>query len=1127
MNYSNGLKAHASKLSRFAAFAATLATGLAHGASFPDFPLQTGTGSVPPNIMFILDDSGSMQWDFLPGAVYSDRDVLDNSTGPVAFGASTYTFNSLYYNPAMVYRPWLKADGSRAAGGTSVASVYADTSLLAQQLSLYDYNISYRTFYVPKAGATNLAAASSYYRYQIQLLAAVPQVVRSEYLPLASSVEGLPGVGCDTVGTSGWRNCTYATPTGRTAADESTNFATWFSFSRTRMKAAKAGASQAFGDLGENFRVGYDSIWNRNGVTAGTSGLPVLPIPVGTDGGLFRGANKTSWFDFLQRAVANDVTPLHGALQRTGNYYETQTDASGPWGPQSGDAQLSCRQSYAILTTDGYWNSGTGYTPVGDVDSTAGSLIQSPDGSRTYTYQPTRPYMDGQSDTLADVAMNYWKRDLRPTLPNNVPYSVASPAFWQNMVTFGITIGADGTLDPVNDVPLITAGLKSWPDVWGGAPLAAASWLNDSPKRVDDLLHATINGRGRFTVATDPDKFTAALKTSLAVIQRRRASGSNVTSNGPLLDAGSEIFQATYTSGEWSGDVAAISIVGGVIAQTSTWSMADVAKADTRPYSARGVFTWGATSGTTFPTVAQTAALTRVGGLAPVTGASNAAYVKGDNSGEKRNGGTLRDRINPVGDIVNSSPFYAKESASLFIGANDGMLHALDAKTGKVLFSYVPNGVNLADLASLSDPDYQHKFFVDGGVDVSTLAQGQGSNILAGSLGRGGRGVFALNVTSPSTFDASKVLWDRSGAAADVDMGYVLGSPLVRKGSDGSTLVMVGNGIESNASAPANSRAYLFIYRLSSTGTILSVIKAPAGSETGNGLAEPRAADTNGDGIVDYVYAGDLKGNVWKFDLTGNPTGWDNGGNIKRLFTATDSAGNREPITSAVALARQPLTSEIFITFGTGQYITNGDLTSTATQSIYGLIDSGTTISGRSSLQARTIASTGVDSLGRAARAWEPYSVLPTGKLGWYIDLTSPAPGERVVSAPFIKGRAMQFSSIIPKVGNACESGGTGYFNSIDAFTGTNPQGIGGTGTSSFIDVNGDGTGNDRLAGSPATGDTGYVGSVDLGIGMPGQGTGVGNTVYLCGSEAECGKVSNGGGADAKRLSWRELFKRD
>lgn len=1100
------------------AFWLTCLTGVAHAAtSFPDYPLQTGVGSVPPNVLFILDDSGSMGSRFMPDSIAT--------TQGVDVSRSSHLHNTIYYNPGTTYQPWTTATGALATGGDTIGAVWSSNTGLSGAMDLMAQSADLRTFYVPKPTATDPADGTQYYRYQIVSVAGVPTVVRSEYLPVVDGNIGLGGVGCESTLANDWRNCTVATPTGRTNADEVRNFAVWFSYASTRSKAAKSGASEAFAGLGENFRIGFDTIWNRGGAAAAVNGnSPAMEIPVAVDGGLFRNTNKATWFNRLFAAGASGRTPLHGALQRAGRYYE-RADASGPWGPQTGQDQLSCRQNYAILTTDGYWNQVDGFTAIGNVDNTPGSTIQSPDGTRSYSYAPARPYSDTYENTLADIAMRYWNADLRADLANNVPSSNANPAFWQHMATFGISIGLKGTLDPATAPALIEAGNQNWPDPWQGSPL---NWNAESSRRIDDLLHASVNGRGRFVAASNPQAFKTALVESLAAIQRRRASGSNVASNGPVLNAGSRLFQATYTSGEWSGDLLGISIVGAVIANDPDWSMSAVAKTDPRPFSARGVFTWSMSGGlgATFPTVSQTAALARSTGPAQVTGLQNAAYIKGDRSLEKQNGGQLRDRTTPIGDIVNSSPFYAKDTNTIYVGANDGMMHAVNADNGQVLFSYVPAGLAFASLATVSDPDYQHRFFVDGGIDVATTTQAQGLNILAGSLGRGGRGVYGLNVSSPAAFTTSHVLWDKTGASADTDMGYVLGAPLVRKGSDGSTLVIVGNGIESNAATPSSSRAYLFVYRLSSTGSVLSTVKIPAGTETANGLSEPRAADTDGDGDVDYVYAGDLQGNVWKFDLTGNVSGWDNSQNIKRLFTAVGPSGARQPITGPVALAREPTTNRIFVTFGTGRYVSAGDLTSTSVQSVYSIIDSDTTITSRASLKERTIPYVGVDSLGRTARAWESYSPLPATAKGWFVDLANPTPGERVVTAPFIKARAMWFSSMIPKIGSGCDSGGSGFLNAIDAFTGTNPQLSGGS-TYSFIDVNGDGVGNDRLGGASGGGEDRYLSSVDLGIGMPAQGTGVGNNVFACGSEAGCGKVQSTAGEDKKRLSWRELYKRD
>lgn len=1081
-------------------FVAACIGAQAPAASFPDYPLQTGTGSIPPNIMFILDDSGSMAWLAMPANLTTLNDRVEHRS---------YVHNTIYYDPRIDYRPWMQANGVRMTGGTTHSSAFSNLNLATGAVNLA--SLGDQTYYVPKSGVVFPGTDNANYdKYIIRTSGAVE---RCEWV----------------VANSSWENCSAATPTGRSAEAERNNYATWFSYHRTRMKAAKAGASEAFAGLGENFRVGYDSIWNRRGSSTVGGGLPALQIPVSQNNGLFAGANRTLWFDHLFEAEGSSTTPLHGALQRTGRYYETQTGASGPWGPQTGDAQLSCRQNYAILTTDGYWNSNSGYTAIGNADGTAGEEITSADGERSYTYQPARPYSDTFDDTLADVAMHYWKRDLRDDLANNVPSSASNPAFWQNMSTFGISIGLQGTLSP-DDVILIEGNEKSWPNPWRTNGNSSDSWSNESARRIDDLLHAAVNGRGSFVAAANPQEFAEALQDSLAAIARRRSSGSNVASNGPSLNNGSHLFQATYTSGEWSGDVVGISIVGGSIAGTPSWSMAAVANDDPVAFREREVYTWNS-SGTDFPTSAQRTALARNVGLpGEVTGTQNANYIKGYRTGEGTSQTALRRRTSPIGDIVNSSPFYVPETNMLYIGANDGMLHAIDASNGSTRFSYVPAGLNFSNLALLSSQDYSHRFFVDGGVDVTTRAQGGDRNILVASLGRGGKGVFALDVTETGAddLDSDIVLWDKTsqGSIEGGDMGHVLGAPLVRQGNTNIPLAIVGNGIDS-----PNGSAALFIYN-ALTGALIK--KIVVDSSGGNGLAEPRAADVTGDGKADYVYAGDLKGNLWKFDISDSNTNkWEvahkSGNTIHPLFRARDASNNPQPITAAVALARHPGNGRIFVLFGTGSYITNGDMGSTATQSVYALMDedSGTYPITKGELHQRTIPLTGVDSLGRAARSWEPYAELDAGKRGWFVNLGVPTAGERVVTAPFVRARALWFSSIIPLPGEGCDSGGTGYLNAVDAFTGTNPRAPAGGGTYTFIDVDGDGQGNDRLAGS-GTGDSGFITSVDLGIGMPSQGIGVGNAIYVCGSDAECGRAPTPPpGSGPARLRWRELVDQE
>ncbi|TDK27523.1 hypothetical protein E2F46_04865, partial [Luteimonas aestuarii] len=362
-------------------------------------------------------------------------------------------------------------------------------------------------------------------------------------------------LGCSIASTgTAWRNCTVVTPTGRTPAAERANYATWFSYHRTRMKAAKAGASAAFSEVGTEVRVGFRTIWERNGATGTNWPTQAVPIPVQYNDGLFDDVNiagvnydnRTKWYARMQGTIGQNGTPLHGALAKAGQYFSSSA-ANGPYGPQSGTDQLACRQNFTILTTDGYWNNFSNYAvPVGNSDGTPGATITEPTTGASFTYTPGPPYADthgGANGTLADVAMHYWKTNLRPDMRNIVPTTSANPAFWQHMVTFGLSIGLSGStgLSSVGEVP---AGYTGWPD-----PMAA-----ENATRIDDLLHAAVNSRGTFVAASDPDEFTNGLKAALAAIVERTGSFSNVAANSTAVGAGSRVFQANYVSSVWTGE---------------------------------------------------------------------------------------------------------------------------------------------------------------------------------------------------------------------------------------------------------------------------------------------------------------------------------------------------------------------------------------------------------------------------------------------------------------------------------------------------------------------------------------------------------------------------------------------
>ncbi|MGV8931272.1 MAG: pilus assembly protein [Luteimonas sp.] len=1112
----------------FACLATLMSLPANAGITIPNDPLTTGS-RVAPNITFILDNSGSMASEQMP-------DTLQ-STSSFNVARRAYTRNSISYNPAITYQPWVNATGSLLTGGTTYDEVYGDfnnvgnaTIDLGDSSSCRYYNQNdsvndsnrdtqvcggVQTFYVPKdttnASATYLGNGTNYYRYQIFEDGVI---VQSDYGPRAGASpiynRGLDNRNCSVGGSNNWRNCVAATPQtpGRTPAAERINYATWFSYHRTRMKAAKAGSSLAFSDLGNDVRVGFRTIWGNRG------GFTNLDIPVANNDGLFSDekgfTTRTNWFSKLQNSIGYNTTPLRSALKSVGDYY-SNGDSTGPYGPQTGSDQLSCRQNFAILTTDGYWNGDGGFNSGGNQDGTSSAAITGP-GGKSYTYTASAPYRDTVANTLADVAMYYWKTDLRSSLANTVPASTANPAFWQHMVTFGISIGMSGNTG-MSSVASVPASYAAWPDPTD----------TEDADRIDDLLHAAVNGHGTFLAASDPEAFAAGLKAALATITERTGSFSNVSANSTRIDTETKVFQATYVSGVWTGEFSAYT-------ENTTTNRFDVLawKASEHiPTTGRKILTHTGAAPATFPTAGQMTALGRNGTTDQykVTGANNAAYIAGNRTLELRSGGTLRNRNSVLGDIVSSSPAYTSDTDTLYVGANDGMLHAIDADDGAELFAYMPAGINLADLSTISRPDYSHRYFVDGPMVVSTRAQTPANkNILVGALGKGGKGVFALDVTNPGSFSAANVKWDKTsndsttgkifpatGYVQDADMGLVQGAPIVAKLNNNVTVAIVSNGINST-----NNHAVLFIYNLD-TGALVSKIDTGVGtSAVPNGLSAPVAWDDDGDGRVDHVYAGDLYGNLWKFDLSSStPSTWQAPTSRKKLFTAQypGSPATLQPITSGPTVALDPKTYKTWVFFGTGSFMTTGDVSNQNVQSLYGVIDNDSTTLRTELTSRRTVLAGTRD--GMPVRSFEANTPLPAGSKGWFINLLTPpsdtVEGERIVSDPQMYGSALVVASIIP-VADACQSDGKGYVNAMDAFTGTS------LGTS-FFDLPGDDTLTDR------SGNKLPIGSVDLGVGM-------GTMPNLMRGRLTQGG-STGGKKDVKitdprntgRVSWREVIR--
>ncbi|BBD77772.1 pilus assembly protein [Hydrogenophilus thermoluteolus] len=618
-----------------------------------------------------------------------------------------------------------------------------------------------------------------------------------------------------------------------------------------------------------------------------------------------------------------------------------------------------------------------------------------------------------------------------------------------------------------------------------------------------------------YVFVSEPSKLVKGLERAFSNILEKSGSASNVTANSTQFANESLIFQALFNSGIWSGDLLAYPISSSGVGATPTWKASEHIPAP----SARKIYTRSGGNAVEFFWSNLSSADQTALGSADVLD-----FLRGERSKELQNGGTLRNRAmnNILGDIVHSSPFYVKDTDTVYVGANDGMLHAFNASSGEELFAYIPSAL-ISKLKNLSQPTYTHDYFVDGDIVVSNRSQTDGKNYLVATLGRGGKGLFGLDVTNPNGFSPVDVKWecfDSGGTVVacngDPDLGYMLGRSVIAKMNNGDWAVIVGNGYNSTS-----GKAVLYIFDLATGAVIKKIDTGVAGD---NGLAPPAVVDEDNDGDVDVIYAGDLKGNVWKFDVSSTNTNqWKSafmsGATPQPFFVAMDSAGNPQPITAQITVAVNPVPDDPnynkrYLFFGTGSYFRSGDPGDTQVQSWYGLIDEGTPITGRSDLKQRSIESEGTFD-GKPVRTFGAASAGDmVGKKGWFVDFTT-RPGERIVTASKLFTGAepvLIASSIIPK-SDPCLPGGDGFDNAINPFTG-------GRLTYGFFDL------NDNKDFSDDTLNDKPIGGVDLGVGMPSEPVIVGDRLVVGGSRGtvESVRINVGVQPFKGRISWREII---
>jgi len=613
---------------------------------------------------------------------------------------------------------------------------------------------------------------------------------------------------------------------------------------------------------------------------------------------------------------------------------------------------------------------------------------------------------------------------------------------------------------------------------------------------------------------------------SRASTSARSIAGSAVQSKS--LQTSNSVYQGAFDTSDWSGDLLAQSITitnGSVsISPTPTWSASSRLALLSAPATSRNIvvgrpgnavpkassFLWGSL------TTAQQTDLNKItpSATADALGSDRVSYLRGSNALE---GSPFRRRNNKLlGDIINSGVVYSgapanninsssyaafrtanlNRTAAVFVGANDGMLHAFNAGTGDELFGYIPSWMT-PKLAALTDANYvsNHQSYADGPPVVAEAQVGSAGTsddwktVLVSGTGAGGRGVFALDVTDPTSFSASKVMWEFT-QDDDVDMGFVVGQPQILKMRTSAPtattatykwFAVVASGVNNytkvnSANNYSTGNPALFLLDLSKApetawtlGSNYYKVALPFNATLAvtkpTGVLNFKAAiATGGNREVAQIYAGDLHGNMWKLDFRSHGTSEWNMANLSAfknasssnapypLFVAKDSAGNVQPISMAPTLvAATNNVNAVQVAFGTGKYLETDDRSSTAQNSFYVLYDDGTTvadatpvgsgaISGRARLKAASIDTSGAITVPSFTwgRATSDLTTSSTVSSGWYMDYATST--ERQVSGALLTGSTLVFGSLIPgSSGDAAAcgvSGGSGNSYIIDVDTG-------------------------------------------------------------------------------------------
>jgi type IV pilus assembly protein PilY1 len=1032
---------------RAALAAATLGLFATWGAaqSISDVPLPV-KNNVPPNFMFMIDSSTSMHnitvgepysasatypMDFTCGGsgvaqisagqtinlridttgAFQDRPTFDVNGGTRrrAFGTDDTTYARRCFNPTATYRARLFTDA--VSSGVRGHSNYGTASYSGHFLNWYfSNNGSSATAWVNKKPTAGDALKTRIEISKLEAKALLSNPLKTGNLTASPAIPISVRVGLsqyydenDTDGGARLVEMADFTPTHKSTLESAID---------NVLVKGSTPLAETHGDIGRYMATGYTGDVT---LPAAWSGTPIDTVlrQEDTDPSPPRAATTVARPTAARNSCLASGTASGAARTCAGNDAVPAPATGTPDRP----IQYWCQRSYAFLLTDGL--------PTRDSGFVNNTYISSYAGTDTY------------GSYLNDISKALYDLDLRPNL--QPPTGVSK---------------LDKNGKPMTNLRTYTFG-------FGDADVSQSPLLQDS---------ATLGG-GLFVGATTRSDLQQGFRRALAdAFNNESASAAVNVVSSDVRTSGGVGYAANYQSGQWWGDLEAYAIATTGQRTTTFWSFRE--KLDTSiafstggsGFDSRKIASFNGTAGAAF-TATNFASLETT----PLGSAGLVNYLRGDRSNEGTTIDKFRVRVSALGDTIHARPLVVSYSGVpiVFQGANDGMLHVVDGRTdgstsnGTELWAYVPRLVH-ANLAELASQGYGHRYYVDAGPVAAEVTgvtnpinSAAVSRLLVGGLGKGGRGFYALNISSYTATDAAdaaaKVMWEFSGGS---NMGYSFGQPLIVNTSAGWR-VLVTSGYDNGSTTSGNGQGYLWVID-PSTGAAVKTFPTGVGtSASPSGLAHLSIkSGLAANAVVRHVYGGDLYGNVWRFDLNAA-----DGTAPVRLSTLRDSSNNAQPITAAVQVGPvEGSATRVMVYVGTGRYLDDqdvpgsvGEVTALARQqqSLYGLVDD-TTVASPTAISL-TRGGCGADG-GSGVLACQSMTYVSSNntynasyntvdlsvKRGWYVDWPQDTrlSNARVTGKPGLSLGGTLVVTVNVPAELRCQPGGTSWLFALFAQTG-------------------------------------------------------------------------------------------